>query len=179
LAQAVAAAASAPEPPPAADPEEAARLAEDALRRAVKLMELAKAKEQEKPDEPEHQRLTYDAIQLLEPLVETLQGKPRLRAQLLLARGYSKNPKWAKRAEELLLLAGRENPQNPDPWAMLGSIYAARGLKARALSMYRKAVELKPDHEEAARYVTENAAPEAAPPAEGGSGLLGKLFRKS
>ncbi len=169
-----------PEPkPPPKDPEEEARLAEEALRRAAKLLEQAKTLEQEKPDEPEHQRFTYDAIQLLEPILDVVQGKSRLRAQLLLARGYSKNPKWAKRAEELLLAASRESPQAAEPWALLGAIYAARGLRTRAVSMYKKALELKPDHEEAFRYLAENASPETEPPQdEGGGGLLGRLFRK-
>lgn len=167
------------EPPPPRDPEEEARLAEESLRKAAKLLEQAKSLEQEKPGEPEHQRLTYDAIQLLEPILDVVQGKSRLRAQVLLARGYSKNPKWAKRAEELLLTATRESPQAAEPWAMLGSIYAARGLRTRAVSMYKKALELKPDHEEAFRYLADNAAPEPEPPeGEGGGGLLGRLFRK-
>jgi curved DNA-binding protein CbpA len=170
----------APEPEKPRDPEEEARLAEEAVRKAAKLMEQAKALEQEKPNEPEHQRLTYDAIQLLEPVLDATQGPARLRAQLLLARGYSKNPKWAKRAEELLLAASRENPKSAEPWALLGSIYAARGIKTRALSMYRKALELKPEHEEAARYAAENSAGEPQPPeAPGGGGLLGRLFKKS
>jgi curved DNA-binding protein CbpA len=178
--QATQATGPAPEPEPPRDPEEEARLAEEAVRRAAKLMEQAKALEQEKPDEPEHQRLTYDAIQLLEPVLDAVQGPSRLRAKLLLARGYSKNPKWAKRAEELLLDASRENPRSAEPWALLGSIYAARGLRTRALSMYRKTLELKPEHEEAARYVAENTPSEPEPPEPegGGSGLLGRLFRK-
>ena len=45
--------------------------------------------------------------------------------------------------------------------------------------MYKKALELKPDHEEASRYLAENAGPERPPPEdEGGGGLLGRLFRK-
>jgi len=177
--QGQAAAPAAPEePPPRRDPEEQARLAEEAVRKAGKLLEHAKTLEQEKPDEPEHQRLTYDAIQLLEPILDVVQGKSRMRAQLLLARGYSKNPKWAKRAEELLLNASRENPQAPEPWALLGAIYAARGLRTRAVSMYKKALELKPDHEEAFRYLAENAGPEPESPGDEGGGLLGRLFRK-
>jgi tetratricopeptide (TPR) repeat protein len=170
----------APEPEPPRDPEEEARLAEEALRKAAKLLEQARVLEQEKPGEAEYQRLTYDAIRLVEPVLNAVQGPSRLRAQLLLARGYFKNPKWAKRAEELLLTASRESPQSAEAWALLGAIYAARGLRTRALSMYKKALELKPDHEEAGRYVAENAALEPrAPEPESGSGLLGRLFRKS
>ena len=161
------------------DLEEEARHAEMSLHKAAKLLENAKALEQEKPNEPEHQRLTYDAIQLLEPALPLLKGKQRLRGQILLARGYSKNPKWAKRAEELLLEAGREHAQSPDPWALLGAIYAARGIKTRALSMYKKALELKPDHEEAFKYVAENAPLEGPPQEPEGGGLLGRLFRKN
>jgi tetratricopeptide (TPR) repeat protein len=167
-----------PEPPP--DAEEEARLAEEAVRRAAKLLEQAKALEQEKPDEPEYKRLTFDAIELLKPAVEKVTGKTRLRALLLLAQGKAKNPKWAKEAEELLLTASREFPQSPDPWALLGAIYAGKGLRTRATTMYRKALELRPDHEEAAEYLKANAL-EPEPPEDegGGGGLLGRLFRKN
>jgi tetratricopeptide (TPR) repeat protein len=179
LGQAPGAEAAAADAPPPRDLEEEARVAEETLHRAAKLLERAKAVEQEKPNEPEHQRLTYDAIQLLEPTLVLLKGKQRLRAQVLLARGYIKNPKWQKRAEEMLLDASREHPKSTEPWALLGSIYAARGLKARAISNYRKALELNPDHEEAFRYLAANAIPDtAAPEDEGGSGLLGRFFKK-
>jgi tetratricopeptide (TPR) repeat protein len=170
----------APGPPP--DPEEEERRAEDAVRRAAKLLDQAKALEQEKPGEPDHQRLTYDAIQLLLPAVEVVKGKTRLRALLLLARGKAKNPKWAKEAEELLLTASRENPLSPEPWAMLGAIYAEKGLRTRAATMYRKVLALRPDHEEAAQYLAAHAPPPEPPEdeggGEGGGGLLGRLFRK-
>jgi len=171
-----------PEPPAPEsprDPKEEARVAEEAFRRAAKLLDQAKVLEQEKPGEPEHQRLTYDAIQLLEPIHETATGRTRLRAQLLLAWGWAQNPKWTKRAESLLLAASRENPQSPEPWAMLGGIYADKGLHTRATTMYRRALELKPDHEEAARYLKANAEAPVPPEVEGGGGLLGRLFRKS
>lgn len=169
---------AAPEPPPEREPEELAREAEEAVRKAAKLLEQARALEQEKPGEPEHQRLTFDAIQLLAPIVDQATGKVRLRAQLLLARGKAKNPKWAKEAEELLLAAGRENPQSHEPWALLGAIYAERGLRTRATGMYRKVLERKPDHEEALAFLAQ-LAPEPEPPEEEkGGGLLGKLFRR-
>ncbi len=154
-----------PEPP--SDPAEAARLAEEGVRRAAKLVE---------------QEKYWDAIQLLEPAVEAVEGKARLRARVLLARSYIKNPKWAKSAEATLLAATREEPRAVEPWALLGCIYAEKGLRTRATAMYRKVHELKPDHEEAAQYLAQHAPP-PEPPDEGGgeggaSGLLGRLFRK-
>jgi curved DNA-binding protein CbpA len=170
--------------PAAAEPErdkdEDARMAEQSLHRAAKLLEHAKALEQEKPNEPEHQRLTFDAIQLLEPAIERLgSSKQKLRAQTLLARGYSKNPKWLKRAEELLLTVTRAQPENAEAWALLGHIYSQRGIKSRALSMYRKALELKPDHEEAIRFVADNGGAEPPPGEAEGGGLLGRFFKKT
>jgi len=150
-------------PEPSRDPGEDARLAEESIRKAAKLVELEKY---------------WDAITLLEPALPRVQGKARLRAQLLLARGKAKNPKWVKEAEELLLTATRENPQAVEAWTLLASIYAERGLKARALGTYRRVIELKPDHEEAALYLARNAPASDTPDEEGGGGLLGRLFRK-
>ena len=156
---------AAPEPP--RDPEEEARLAEEAVHRAAKLVE---------------QEKYWDAIQLLEPAVEALQGKPRLRARVLLARSYARNPKWAKSAEATLLAATREEPKAVEPWALLGAIYAEKGLRTRATAMYRKALELNPEHEAAAQYLAQHAPPPEPPEdeggGEGGGGLLGRLFRK-
>ena len=150
---------------PPRDPEEEARLAEEAIRRAAKLVE---------------QEKYWDAIQLLEPAVEAVQGKPRLRARVLLARTYARNPKWAKSAETMLLAATREEPKALEPWALLGAMYAEKGLPTRATAMYRKVLELKPDHEEAAQYLALHAAAPEPPEDEGGreGGLLGRLFRK-
>jgi tetratricopeptide (TPR) repeat protein len=147
---------------PARDPEEEARLAEESIRRAAKLFE---------------QEKYWDAIQLLVPAVEAVTGKARLRGQLLLARSRAKNPRWVKEAEEVLLTATRESPQAVDAWVLLGELYAQKGLRTRAVSMYRKALELKPDHEEAAQYLRANAA-EPEPPGEDGGGLLGRFFKK-
>ncbi len=78
----------------------------------------------------------------------------------------------------MLLTATRENPQAGTPGRSSASIYAQKGLRTRAMTMYRKALELKPDHEEAAQYVAANAPGPEPPEDEGGSGLLGRLFKK-
>ena len=123
----------------------------------------------------------WDAIQLLEPVVAKAQGKLRTKGEVLLARCYLRNPKWARRAEETLLAATRRDAGAAEAWALLGGIYAEKNMHNRALSMYRKALELRPDHEEAARYVaTHRQGEDPGPrPAEGGGGLLRRLFRRS
>ena len=148
-----------PEPP---DPEEEARPAEEPVRQAAKFLEKAEVPAEETPGEPGHQRLIDDAIRLLEPALETLRGKARVGAQLLLARCYSKRPEGAKRAEELLLTVLREDPQNAEPYALLGAVYAEHGFKARSFGMLRRAHELAPtsdslmtEEEAIVRYLSE------------------------
>jgi tetratricopeptide (TPR) repeat protein len=159
-----------PGPGPAPDPEEEARQAEEAIRRAEKLYEQAER-------DPALVGKYHDAIELLKPAVRVVQGKMRLRGRLALARCYLKNPKWAKDAERVLLEATQDDPQAPEAFALLGGLYHDRGLRTRAVTMYKRALDLKPDHEEAAQYLAANAAPEPPLPSEG-SGLLKKLFRK-
>jgi tetratricopeptide (TPR) repeat protein len=148
-------------PPPALDPEAKEQSAERAVRDAGHLFDKEKY---------------WDAIQLLEPLVHEMPARLRARGQTLLARCYLKNPKWARRAEEVLLEVTREDPKTVDAWALLGSIYENKGIRMRALSMYKKALELSPDHEEATRYVAAHPPEEPQPEEDGG--LLRKLFRK-
>ena len=116
------------------DPEEERKAAEDAVRRAAWMFEKEKY---------------YDAIQLLEPVLDKIQGKVQIRGRLVLAKAYLKNPKWVKRAEETLQGIVHDDPQNVEAYYLLGTIYRDRGLKSRATSMFRKVLELKPDHEEA------------------------------
>jgi tetratricopeptide (TPR) repeat protein len=148
--------------PPSRDLEAEARAAEDALRRAAKLHDAEKY---------------WDAIQLLEPAIEALPPKLKTRARVLLARCNLKNPKWVRRAEETLLATTREDPKAVDAWALLGQVYADKGLSSRAQSMFRKALELKPDHEEALQFLA-TVAPETPETPEPAPGLLRKLFRK-
>jgi hypothetical protein len=122
----------------------------------------------------------WDAIQLLEQAVPLEEGRPRQKARVLLARCYLKNPKWIHRAEETLQTAIKEDAGYAEPYYILGTIYKGGGLKNRALSMFRKTVELKPEHEEARRELA-NLEPqdalEAPPPPESG-GFLKKIFGK-
>jgi len=150
-------------PEPSRDEEEEARRAEEMIRRAGRLFD---------------QEKYWDAIQLLEPAVVAARGKAQLSARILLARCLLKNPNWTKRAEEMLLAVTRDEPKAIQPWALLGALYAEKGLRARATSMYRRALELNPDHEEAKAYLAANAPEPEPPDDEGGAGggLLGRLL---
>ncbi|HVO13012.1 MAG TPA: DUF4388 domain-containing protein [Vicinamibacteria bacterium] len=155
------AAAKAAKPP--RDHEEDVRVAEDALRRAAKLFEKEKY---------------WDAIQLLEPVADRTSGRLYSKMRTLLARCYLKNPKWSRRAEEALLEVTRRDPAAADAWGLLGGIYASKQMHNRALSMYRKALELDPEHAEAASYVASHS-PDDAAAGQPSPGVLKRLFRKS
>lgn len=122
----------------------------------------------------------WDAIQALEGVLALAEGRSLSRVRLLLAKAQLKNPRWVKRAEETLLDLVRDDPQHAEAHFLLAGIYVAGGLRARAASQYRKVLELKPDHEEAARRLDELAPTpgEAPPPEDEGGGLLRKLFGK-
>jgi tetratricopeptide (TPR) repeat protein len=154
----------------ATDPEEDRKAAEDAVRKGAYLFEKEKY---------------YDAIQLLEPAIEVLTGKVQARGRLVLAKAYLKNPNWVKRAEETLLSIVHDDgknvdrtldPMRTDAYYLLGTIYRERGLMSRATSMFRRVLELKPDHEEALAEVGPPAVEEEPAPEKGG---FFKRFRKS
>ena len=143
-----------PVPLPAMDPAVAAQ----SVRRAEKYMAEEKY---------------WDAIQLLEAAVPVLEGKPKQRARLHLARAYTKNPNWVHQAEETLHEVVREDPKNVDAYLALGHLYKAGGLRSRSVGMFRKALELKPENEEA---LAELAALGPEPEATEQGGFLKKLF---
>jgi len=156
------------EAPPPADPELAAKLAEAAIKKAEKLI---------------LQEKFWDAIQILENAIPSARSRIKQKGRVLLANAYLRNPNWVKQAEQVLLTATQEDPQYAEPFFLLGTIYKASGLRSRAISMFRKAVELKPEHEEAAAELlslTPEPPPEEGPEtgAQGGGGLLKKLFRR-
>jgi tetratricopeptide (TPR) repeat protein len=140
-------------PLPAQSPEasrevENALLADDAIRKAEQFMEESQY---------------WDAIQVLEAAIPQIQSS-RLRheAQVRLARAYTRNPKWVRRGEELLQAVVREDPSWVDAYYVLGTIYRGNGLKSRAVSMFRKVLELRPSHRPAAAEIRSLEGPPAA-----------------
>jgi curved DNA-binding protein CbpA len=170
--ESLAAKAPRPAPPPGggpvvghatpADPAALARAAEQAVARAAKFIE----KEQ-----------YWDAIQLLDATLPMLEGKLLQKGRLLWARAKMKNPNWVKEAEERLrneVLA--DDPRNVEALFLLGTIYRDQKLTSRAQAMFRKVLELKPDHEGALAEVPK-PEPQSEPQLEKG-GLFKKLFKK-
>jgi curved DNA-binding protein CbpA len=117
----------------------------------------------------------WDAIQLLEPVVAKAEGATRFQARILLAQAYLKNPKWRKRAEEILLELVRERPQDVPAHLLLAEIYRSSGLVTRARAAYQKVLALEPGNGEASKGVAElePPPPEPAPPSR-----LRGFFRK-
>jgi hypothetical protein len=114
------------------DPVENALLADDVIRKAVHLMAESD---------------NWSAIQLLEAIIPGIHMKElKHEAQVVLARACTRNPKWVKRGEDMLLAVVREDPTSLDAYLELGILYKNNGLKARALAMFRKVSELKPGH---------------------------------
>ena len=97
---------------------------------------------------------------------------------MALGRAYLKNPNWLKQGEELIREVVAEDPRHAGAYLLLGQVYKERGLKTRAISMLRKAVELDPENEQAGAEL-DALGPEAAAPAPEGRGILKKLFGKS
>jgi tetratricopeptide (TPR) repeat protein len=130
----------------AASPEELGVFAEDNLRRAEALLGEGKF---------------FDVIQMLESQVDALPDRSRTRGRLVLAQAFIHNPKWLHRSEEVLKAAIKEEPQSAEAYYLLGTVYKTGGLMNRAASMFRKALEARPNHKQAAE---ELAALEKAPP---------------
>jgi hypothetical protein len=87
----------------------------------------------------------WDAIRKLEDALELAPGsKVNQSLRVLLAHATGKNPKWQKRAEEMLLSVIQENPNAPDAHLELGALYKRAGLKARAAAQFRTVLQLRP-----------------------------------
>jgi curved DNA-binding protein CbpA len=109
----------------------------------------------------------WEAVDQLEPTLRQAEGALRVRALVALARGCVKNPSWMKRAEGYLQEALREDPERTEAYLLLGDIYRVGNFRARATTMYRKALELQPTNRHALRELAQLETPEA--PARGGS----------
>jgi tetratricopeptide (TPR) repeat protein len=112
----------------------------------------------------------WDAIQMLETTISQMEPRRhQLRGRILLARAYAKNPNWMRKAEDQLQDVVREDPANVDAHYELGLLYKAGGFPARAQAMFRRVLELRPDHRDAVAELGLDTAP-------GGGGLLKRLF---
>jgi hypothetical protein len=116
----------------------------------------------------------WDAIQILESTLPGMEPRSQQhRGRLLLARAYSKNPNWLRRAEETLHELVREDPTNADAHYELGMIYKTSGFPTRAQAMFKRTLELRPGHKD--------ASAELGIPTDGGTprtGLLKRLFKR-
>jgi curved DNA-binding protein CbpA len=116
----------------------------------------------------------WDAIRVLEMALPRLQPQQnQSRGRILLARAYAHNPNWVRRAEETLQGLLREDPANADAHYELGRLYKGVGQVARAQALFKRAVQLRPDHSRAA---AELGGGSGSPPP---GGLLGRLFKKA
>ena len=77
-----------------------------------------------------------------------------------------KNPRWLKRAESHLQDVVREDPARVEAHLLLGDIYRAGNLRARALAAYRRVLDLQPHNRQALRALARMEA-EEPPPAKG------------
>ena len=112
----------------------------------------------------------WDAIQMLETVMPQLDSREHQHgARVLLARAYSRNPKWVHRAVETLQEVLAEDPGNANAYFELGMVYKAGGLATRAEAAFEKALDANPLHK---RALAELARQEK--PASGG--LLRRLF---
>jgi tetratricopeptide (TPR) repeat protein len=138
------------------------RMAEEAIRKAARSVATEKY---------------WEAIQLLEPAIGRVEGKVRQNGRVLLAKAYMKNPNWVKQGEELLLAVVQDDPKHIEAYMLLGNLYKGGGLRSRAMSMFRKVLDLNPDHEEAVAQLGELTPdePEAGP----GGGFIKRIFGRS
>ena len=87
-----------------------------------------------------------DAVSRVEPVVGRVEGPLRTRASVLLARAYLADPERRGLAEAVLLDLVRLVPDCTPAYFFLGTLYRRQNQPDRARSMYRKALELEPEH---------------------------------
>jgi len=129
-----------PAPAPRPEPPRATRSVEERVGEVISRAEQLIA-----------ERMYWEAIQQLEPMIRRAEGPLRVRARMALALAYAKNPKWLRKAEEQLQAVMREDPEHIDAYLLLASIYRHGNLPTRATGLYRKVLELQPDNPQALR----------------------------
>jgi cytochrome c-type biogenesis protein CcmH/NrfG len=87
------------------------------------------------------------------------------RGRILLARIYARDPDWVGQAEELLQSVLEDEPGNTDVHFYLGLIYEHQGHVERAVSAFRKVLELEPQSADARARVAVLMQAQATPEA--------------
>jgi tetratricopeptide (TPR) repeat protein len=108
-----------------------------------------------------------EAIELLEGMLPAAESHSGRRARLLLAQVFRANPSWARRAEEPLAELVQSDPGDVEAAVALASLYRDTGRGNRAVALFRRVLDLQPDHAEATaslRALASQAA-DGAPPA--------------
>ncbi len=92
----------------------------------------------------------WDAIQTLEGGLELAPGTRSNQAlRVVLAQATAKNPRWRKRAEEMLVELTRERGAPPEAFLALSALYEEEGFRARAAAQLRRVLEIQPGHADA------------------------------
>jgi cytochrome c-type biogenesis protein CcmH/NrfG len=86
-------------------------------------------------------------------------------------------PGWLRRAEPHLQEVLHQDPKQLEAYLLLGDLYRASELPARATAMYRKALELQPSNRHALRELKGLGAA-VSPPAGSAPSLLGFLKKR-
>jgi tetratricopeptide (TPR) repeat protein len=113
----------------------------------------------------------WDAIQILETAMPQFDSQEHQNGgRILLARAYSRNPKWVHRAVETLQEVLAKDPKSANAYYELGLVYKNGGLATRAEAMFQKALDANPRHKQALAEFPANEEK----PAQGG--LFRRLF---
>jgi len=116
----------------------------------------------------------WEAVGLLSVAVSLGEGRLQRRARVLMARCFLKYPDRVKDAEKQLRLVIDQDPDHAEAYYHLGAVYRHGGLSARARAMFKKTLELKPKHREAAAELATLEGGDS----EAGEGVLKKLFSR-
>jgi hypothetical protein len=107
----------------------------------------------------------WEALPLLERAIPRVDGGVKQRGRILLARIYARDPDWVGQAEELLQSVLEDEPGNTDVHFYLGLIYEHQGHVERAVSAFRKVLELEPQSADARARVAVLMQAQATPEA--------------